>query len=381
MLFFLPLIALGAMVLCRRPPSAATSGPRAISGSAPSPLLVLDGFMRMGQIPPPQVILCAIAEAELMGRVDVANDLVLAFVIPVLEGDGYRPLAVPTYGPLPNAQPPSYPQARLPARRAPVAPPQYASPPYAIPQYGDAQYGDAQYAGAPYAGAAYANESRWAADATDADGRGMPSDGAAWPVPPPAPLASTPPADGRRGSPRAIARSEDARVEILSRPTTAPSSRHAGTITVSGRSSPIEGIGTEEWGSFIGRVSREVPTFTTSRHVGQFRQRKDRLAELGIDPAKILNSPDAQVAAFEQDMCDAYAHANQSGLVSDHLGETVSIPMPDGSEAAAKITLSGMLGIIQAAGLEGAAQWLEVPADRRRFPNTTQAFTRTNGVF
>ena len=36
---------------------------------------------------------------------------------------------------------------------------------------------------------------------------------------------------------------------------------------------------------------------------------------------------------------------------------------------------------VQAAGLEGAAQWFERPADRERFPRTTLAFLRTNGVF
>jgi len=365
MLFFLPLIALGAMVLFRRPSTPiAGSAPRAISGAAPSPLLVLDGFMRMGQIPPPQVILCAIAEAELMGRVDVANDLVLAFVIPVLEGSGPpRQLAIPSYGQLPYGQLPSYPQARLPSQH----PAAYGSPVVDRP---------------------YACDPSW--DEPD-DAASQPH---AWPPPAPtaptapvasaAPAAPTPPPAAHRRPPRPLARPEDARVEILSRQTSSasmPASRHAGTITVSGRSSPIEGIGTEEWGSFIGRVSREVPTFTTSKHVGQFRQRKDRLAELGIDPAKVLDSPDAQVAALEADMRDAYAHANQSGLVSDHLGATVVVPMPDGSSTSATITLSGMLGIIQAAGLEGAAQWLEDPADRRRFPNTTQAFARTNGVF
>ncbi len=49
--------------------------------------------------------------------------------------------------------------------------------------------------------------------------------------------------------------------------------------------------------------------------------------------------------------------------------------------APVQVTLSGVLGVIQAAGLEGAAAWLESPDDRRRFPGTTAAFLRTNGAF
>lgn len=145
-------------------------------------------------------------------------------------------------------------------------------------------------------------------------------------------------------------------------------------------SSPIAGVAPAAWLRFVGQVSREAPTFSGAQHVGRFRQRRDRLLELGIDPAKVIDSPDAQLAALDADMLDAYKHAHSSGLVDEYLGTKVELRA--GAEARpTKVTLSGVLGVIQAAGLEGAVQWLEQPADRTRFPNTTQAFLRCNGVF
>jgi hypothetical protein len=143
-------------------------------------------------------------------------------------------------------------------------------------------------------------------------------------------------------------------------------------------SSPIAGVDVRTWIAFVDRVAREAPTFASTHHVGRFRQRRDRLRELGIDPAAIIDSPEAQLDALDADMADAYRHARASGLVEHYLGTAVAVsddaqPMP--------ITLSGVLGVIQAAGLEGAVQWLEEPSDRKRYPNTTLAFERCNGVF
>ena len=95
---------------------------------------------------------------------------------------------------------------------------------------------------------------------------------------------------------------------------------------------------------------------------------------------KVIGSPEAQLAALDADMLDAYKHACSSGLVDEYLGTKVELRV-SADVRPAEVTLSGVLGVIQAAGLEGAVQWLEQPVDRTRFPNTTQAFLRTNGVF
>jgi hypothetical protein len=181
-----------------------------------------------------------------------------------------------------------------------------------------------------------------------------------------------------RGAPRPIARQEDAHVEIFQSP--APPRGSRGTITVSGMSSPIGGVPNEAWSEFVGRIAREQVTFTSPHHVGQFRQRRSRLAELGIDPGSVVGSPDAQASALCADMGDAYRHAVESGLVAEYQGVAVEIPA-SGQANPIEVTLSGVMGVIQAAGLEGAAGWLEDAEDRRRFPHTTQAFLRTNGVF
>jgi hypothetical protein len=42
--------------------------------------------------------------------------------------------------------------------------------------------------------------------------------------------------------------------------------------------SPIQGIGDGAWRDFVLRLERESPQFASSKHVGQYRQRRERLA-------------------------------------------------------------------------------------------------------
>jgi hypothetical protein len=144
-----------------------------------------------------------------------------------------------------------------------------------------------------------------------------------------------------------------------------------------GPGSPLDTVPDVAWRVFVALLSREEPTFTSSRHIGQYRQRRDRLAELNIDPSSIYGSPGAQRAALDADLADAHGHAAAGGLL-EYLERPIVVP---GHEGAVKITLSGVLGIIQCAGLEGAASWLEHANDRRRYPHTTQTFLSTNGAF
>lgn len=142
--------------------------------------------------------------------------------------------------------------------------------------------------------------------------------------------------------------------------------------------SPIRGVPDHAWREFVMRLERESPHYTSARHVGQYRQRRERLAELGIDPRAIHGSAAAQRGALDRDLADAYHHAAEGGILGEHLRRAVTAPGLDGPTA---ITLSGLLGVIQYAGLDGAVGWLERPNDRKRYPHTTQAFVLTNGVF
>ncbi len=94
-----------------------------------------------------------------------------------------------------------------------------------------------------------------------------------------------------------------------------------------------------------------------------------------MDPHAIIGDPDAQRDALALEMADAFRHAREGGL-ADHIGRVL-----DSDGHAHAITLSGVLGVIQTAGLEGACSWLESDRDRQRFRNTTATFVRVNGVF
>jgi hypothetical protein len=148
--------------------------------------------------------------------------------------------------------------------------------------------------------------------------------------------------------------------------------RSAGNLI--GAPPEIEGVAPPAWSAFLGKLAREAPSFKTDRHLGKFRQRRDRLAELGLTEGELADEY-GQEKAIAKDLADAYRHARAGALVT-HVGQTIDV---DGQPVA--ITLSGLLGTISAAGLEGAASWLEDESDRKRFPGTTGVFLRTNGVF
>jgi hypothetical protein len=45
------------------------------------------------------------------------------------------------------------------------------------------------------------------------------------------------------------------------------------------------------------------------------------------------------------------------------------------------ITLSGLCGVVNRAGMRGAEKWLASESDRKKYPATTRAFRSTNGIF
>jgi hypothetical protein len=145
------------------------------------------------------------------------------------------------------------------------------------------------------------------------------------------------------------------------------------TVTVSGKSSPIEGIDNDSWNQFVNKLATNEPTFATKKHVGKYHQNRDRLAELGFTFEGIPDE-ETQYAALSADVADA--HSRSSKLIADYLATVV---MVNGQEC--PVTLSGILGLCKSAGIGNAESWLANETDRSQFPNTTAVFLSTNGVF
>lgn len=292
--------------------------------AVPSPVVVLGEFARMGRTPPPEVIMCALAEAEMCGRQDVAIEIVRLYIAPQVYA---HDLAMAR-----DANPePGQPQEAPPAPAATQGPAPQSAP--SVPQ-------------GPRDVRTLSNEElQWMLDNDPANfhaamNRGY-VDGPV--IPEQQPQQDAP------------------QHEVV--PESAPS---------------IPGVAVGAWSEFCDRLEREPPQYQSSRHVGRYRQRRERLVELGIDPAAIAGDPYAQRMALEADLGDAWHHADEGGIISKHVGRRIPLPGEDGLH---EITRSGVLGVIQAAGLEGAVGWLETSGDRKKFQHTTQAFKRTNGVW
>lgn len=504
-MWILPLLILGAFVVAasRSPretalPSRQLPSPGVSGGppGVPGPIAVLGAILRKGQYPPPLVILCAIAEAEAIGRRDLASDIVRTFVAPVVyqhQRERGRFLGAPGTGmpayergscalPRPpgsygreSCSPRESCASRSPREQAaygrescaprescdpafPMSSTQTSpmSPPAASPMSQTAASPMSQTVTPPQVTERPPTEDDiFAMLHTDPKafvdmvasqpqrrgplveifpiGSPLPTGAPMQPVPAasssvPVPLTTAAealaeqlrqlpgsmgagvvcvdPSSGAEafevrwlrgyeipllpqmidGRPVGIVIIDDLPASQMALPpeTVAQMQEAAGLYEVAdqtralGPCSPLPGVPDEAWRQFVALLARESPAFSSSRHVGQYRQRRERLAEFGIDPHMIQGSAAAQRKALDTDLADAHHHAAAGGVLAKHLGRSIVIP---GHEGTTMITLSGVLGVIQCAGLDGAVGWLESSNDRRRYPHTTQSFLRTNNLF
>jgi hypothetical protein len=412
-MWILPILLLGAIVVAAASKSSREiaptsrqlpppSSPPTVAG-LPGPISVLGEILRIGQIPSPTVILCAIAEAQSIGRSDLASDIVRVFVAPVVHAHqrgraqrvrpGYERGSCAVRATQTEADyqrgscaQPSAPRAEADYQRGSCARP--GSPREAQPQPPSPMQGApvTQMTSRPATeeeilSMLHVNPQTFLqmvasgrppmiavpievlpAPIVESPPPSMPM--SAMPIAPPVPTAAPQPT----GLPsETVAQMQEA----------AGLHQAADQTRAMAPGSPLGTVPDGAWREFVTRLEREPSTFDSSRHVGQYRHRRERLAELGIDPRAIHGSAAAQRAALDADLADAHGHAAAGGLLV-HLGRAITMPGHDGS---AKVTLSGVLGVIQCAGLEGAVGWLESQNDRKRYPHTTQAFLRTNGVF
>ena len=335
----------------------------------PGPIAVLGEIARIGRTPPPTVILCAIAEAESLGRGDITADIIRVFVAPRARNGSPRASCEPLKPQLALPQPVTDDEIRAlinsdPERFIALLAQHVAPPPadeVAAVSLAEQLVGLPGHVGAGIVLADPSDPSSEIFEVRWLRGYEVPS------------LPSM--VDGR----------QTRLVIVDSLPVIQPTGLPSETVVqiqedqtrALAPGSPIAGISDDDWRQFVIRLSREDPTYSSSRHVGQFRQRRERLIELGIDPGSVLGFASAQRVALDRDLADAHKHAIDGDLVADHVGRRIQIP---GHEDAC-ITLSGVMGVIQCAGLDGATGWLEKTGDRKRFPHTTQAFLTTNGIF
>ena len=384
MWFLLPLIIGVVVAVNRSRTSPSRALPPAPPPSMPGPVVVLGEFARVGRTPPPQLIMCALAEAEMCGRQDIAIEIVRIYIAPVVEAHDLANAR--------DANPePGQPQG---AGRS---------------QSDDIAEQLTRYPG--HAGVGIVSdptgvevlEVRWLRG-YEAPVFSAPVDGRAVRVvivdelatPQTAPQAQ--PQAAPQNGPRDVRALSDDELQwmldhdpagfqaAMSRgyvdgsilPERPVVSEQAQQHDVPETAPPVIGVAVGAWSEFCDRLEREPPQYASSRHVGRYRQRRERLAELGIDPAAIVGDPHAQRAALEADIANAYQALASEGDIARHVGRSIPLPGEDGLH---RVTLSGVLGVVQAAGLDGAIKWLEHPGDRKKFQHTTNAFRATNGCF
>ncbi len=161
--------------------------------------------------------------------------------------------------------------------------------------------------------------------------------------------------------------------DVTARPKRQTESQHKAAPVEKMPTSPIEGVDPGEWSAFAEALHTKDPGFKTERHVGAYEHHRQRLRALGI-PDSQLATEDGQYQALCADVTDYTTRCGD--LIRNFTGDQVVI---DGKPH--PVTMSGVLGVLKAAGPQGAAQWLANPDDRTKFPRTTDTFLRTNNCF
>lgn len=135
--------------------------------------------------------------------------------------------------------------------------------------------------------------------------------------------------------------------------------------------SPIDGVEDEDWMEFVVRLRTKPPGFQSDKYLGQYEQNKSRLKQLDLPDPK---TPDEEYEVLVRDIA---THARDSAaLIVQWSGDVVNVNGADHP-----VCQSGILGLLKSAGHEGAKSWLTNPADRAKYPKTTEAFLRTNECF
>jgi hypothetical protein len=128
----------------------------------------------------------------------------------------------------------------------------------------------------------------------------------------------------------------------------------------------------EEWSEFVKAMRVAPETYSHDKYIGAFAHNKARLAELGVK--QLPTTFDEQYKVFASDIHDRFTR--HQDICQNYTGDVVNIKGQDHA-----VTLSGVLGLLKAAGPRNAVHWLEHPEDREKFPNTTDVFLRSNGCF
>lgn len=136
---------------------------------------------------------------------------------------------------------------------------------------------------------------------------------------------------------------------------------------------PIDGVEPDEWQAFTKALHTKDPSYRSDRHLGAYEHHRQRLRALGV-PESQVTTEDGQYQALCTDIAD-YSKRCEA-LIRDYTGDAVDV-----NGQVHPITMSGVLGILKAAGPAGAAGWLQNPEDRTKFPRTTDTFLRTNNCF
>jgi hypothetical protein len=156
-------------------------------------------------------------------------------------------------------------------------------------------------------------------------------------------------------------------------------------------SSPIRGIVLVRWSRFVTTMARHTPSYASPRcRYGMFGMDMRRLADVGFAKKPRKTSLNGEVGVWVGDWSaplSEKAYTNSLPAQYESFKRSMVRMVPKAKEHVGVVvdgkqcTLSGLLGVGHHAGENGITSWVKDPKVREKFKNTTEAFTRTNGIF
>lgn len=164
-------------------------------------------------------------------------------------------------------------------------------------------------------------------------------------------------------------------------------------ITILQQNIPVANVGAADPKRTFERrmASNRLRAIGPNGQLGCFAASPRRLEELGLmqDVARLkgayrgqfvndtlqdnfLASPELQLRVFRKNMLEYTNNIKGDSRLSGLIGTET----PYG-----RLTMSGLLGLANCAGLKSAVSWVKNPADAKRFPHTTKCFKSVNGLF
>jgi len=151
--------------------------------------------------------------------------------------------------------------------------------------------------------------------------------------------------------------------------------------------SPFPEATSPSWSRYVEAMgTADLDAISPSGHLGRWQLSPRRLQDLGLmaevqQAGRLVTGTWVPPMTAERWQSEAAQYRAFLQGTADHRRRILGGPAIGAEVEGQAVTLSGALAVAKHATIKGLSAWLADPAERKRFPHTTSAFARCNGLF